>query len=453
MSSDPATAKSSLMPAPPPLNALTGLPMPSPAAVNPAAVHAPPSLAALAPSTVHPPHAPFEDVTSPVQSRNTPAAAPSMLVPSPSVATAATAAVRPPPLLVATAARAGPSRPSPAVTSTPATAPSASCPPTSPAPAVGAAGRRLPTIVAAASAAGCPPRFPTSATAAAAAALPVGAPPSPATGAASLDSRLPRTLDAASAAAEAFSAAASPPPAAPSPTLAGASPVSISDALRPQGRGWVLMDGAVPLEKLAVVRGCARRVRASKACPRFNSQSAETMIALQDKAERGRRQVPVAGKGLLSKELRSCVDDVAARVGNALDVAHDGVFPPLLLTMPRAPAQLAHADTGVYEVEEDGGCGAFLLIAYFSFEEGTCIDVWPSTFASADGVVGFALPEPERVCIPVGSCLVARADLMHRGTGNTHGRNLQRCMHVNLAVHVNGEHPDYSAHTSLPREV
>ena len=55
----------------------------------------------------------------------------------------------------------------------------------------------------------------------------------------------------------------------------------------------------------------------------------------------------MAEKGLVSKELRSCVDDVAARVGNALDVAHDGVFPHLFLTMPRAPAQLAHADTGV----------------------------------------------------------------------------------------------------------
>jgi len=107
------------------------------------------------------------------------------------------------------------------------------------------------------------------------------------------------------------------------------------------------MDGAIPFEKLAVVRGCARRVRASKACPIFNSRSSETMIALQEKAERGRRHVSVAGKGLLSKELRSCVDDVAARVGNALDVAHDGVFPHLFLTMPRAPAQLAHADTGV----------------------------------------------------------------------------------------------------------
>ena len=101
MSSDPATEKSSLMPAPPPLNALTGLPIPSPAAVDPAEVHAPPSLDALAPTTVHPPYSPVEDVTSPVESRNAPAAAPFMLVPSPPVATAATAAVRPSPLLVA----------------------------------------------------------------------------------------------------------------------------------------------------------------------------------------------------------------------------------------------------------------------------------------------------------------------------------------------------------------
>jgi len=237
-----------------------------------------------------------------------------MLVPSPSVATAATVAVRPSSLLVATPARAGPFRPSPEDTSTPATAPSAACPPTSLAPAAVTAGRRLPTSVAAASAAGYPPRFPFSATAAAAAALPVGAPPSPATVTASLNSRIPLTLDAALAAAEALSAAASPPPAAPSPTLAGTSPVSILDALGPQGRCWVLMDGAISLEKLAVVRGCARRVRASKACPIFNSQSAETVIALRDKAERGRWQVPVAEKGLVSKELRSCVDEVAARV-------------------------------------------------------------------------------------------------------------------------------------------
>jgi len=141
--------------------------------------------------------------------------------------------------------------------------------------------------------------------------------------------------------------------------------------------------------------------------------------------------------------------DVGTRVGNALDVAHDAMFPNVMLTMPRAPAQPAHADTGVYEEEEDGGCGAFLLVAYFSFEESTCVDVWSSTFGSANGNAGLSLPTPERVYVPAGSCLVARADLMHRGTGNLHGRNLLRCLHVYLAVPVEGEHSDYSAFSSL----
>jgi len=71
------------------------------------------------------------------------------------------------------------------------------------------------------------------------------------------------------------------------------------------------------------------------------------MKQLKDKAERGRRQVPVTGKGILSKEVRSCMADFGMRVGNARDVAHDAVFPNVMQTMPRAPAQLAHADTGV----------------------------------------------------------------------------------------------------------
>jgi len=207
------------------------------------------------------------------------------------------------------------------------------------------------------------------------------------------------------------------------------------------------MDDAIPQPKVAVVRSSARRVRSSKARPFFNSQTVEEMTALKDKADLGRRQFALDGDGLLAKELRLCVADVAARVGNALDVAHDGVFPNLLLTMPRAPAQLAHADTGVYKEVE--GSGAFLLVAYFSFQEGTFIDVWPNTFGAEDGIEGYDLPAPERVYIPAGSCMIARADLIHRGTANPHGSHLQRCVHAYLAVHLEGKHVDYSAYTSM----
>ncbi|OSX75391.1 hypothetical protein BU14_0238s0014 [Porphyra umbilicalis] len=139
---------------------------------------------------------------------------------------------------------------------------------------------------------------------------------------------------------------------------------TLGEALRTGGCGWVLMGDAIPNEWVAFVRRGARRMSSRNAQPIINSQLHELMEELGDAADIGRRQVPVptggGGRGgrqraHFARQVRLALATVAARVGNALDVAYDGVTPHVLITMPRTPAQLAHTDTGLY-VEEAGAC-------------------------------------------------------------------------------------------------
>ncbi|OSX80220.1 hypothetical protein BU14_0056s0004 [Porphyra umbilicalis] len=273
---------------------------------------------------------------------------------------------------------------------------------------------------------------------------------------------LARAVAAASVLARAAPAASQAPRADASQDEDGEEELSddqetLREALSPGGRGWVIMGNAIPSEWTDFVRRGAYRKSSRTAQPIINSQLHEKMEELGDAADTGRRQVPVpsGGRGRgnrqrnhFAREVRRTLATVAARVGNEFDVAYDGVTPHILITMPRTPAQLAHTDTGLYL--EEGGSGATLLSVYVSFEEGTFVDVWPGTFGGAgDGTEPVALPPPLRVAIPVGSCLIVRSDLVHRGTENLRARGQLRCIHAYLAVHVDGEHMAYAEHMSF----
>ena len=273
---------------------------------------------------------------------------------------------------------------------------------------------------------------------------------------------LARALAAASVLARAAPATSQAPRADASQDEDGEEKLSddqetLREALSQGGRGWVIMGNAIPSEWTDFVRRGAYRKSSRTAQPIINSQLHDKMEELGDAADTGRRQVPVpsGGRGRgnrqrnhFAREVRRTLATVAARVGNEFDVAYDGVTPHILITMPRTPAQLAHTDTGLYL--EEGGSGATLLSVYVSFEEGTFVDVWPRTFGGAgDGTEPVALPPPLRVAIPVGSCLIVRSDLVHRGTENLRARGQLRCIHAYLAVHVDGEHMAYAEHMSF----
>jgi len=273
---------------------------------------------------------------------------------------------------------------------------------------------------------------------------------------------LARALAAASVLARAAPATSQAPRADASQDEDGEEELSddqetLREALSQGGRGWVIMGNAIPSEWTEFVRRGAYRKSSRTAQPIINSQLHDKMEELGDAADTGRRQVPVpsGGRGRgnrqrnhFAREVRRTLATVAARVGNEFDVAYDGVTPHILITMPRTPAQLAHTDTGLYL--EEGGSGATLLSVYVSFEEGTFVDVWSRTFGGAgDGTEPVALPPPLRVAIPVGSCLIVRSDLVHRGTENLRARGQLRCIHAYLAVHVDGEHMAYAEHMSF----
>jgi len=60
------------------------------------------------------------------------------------------------------------------------------------------------------------------------------------------------------------------------------------------------------------------------------------------------------------------------------------------------------------------------------------------------------LPAPIRIAVPVGSCLIVRPSLIHRGTENPHGHRQLRCLHSFLARHVDcRDHPAFAEYTAL----
>ena len=222
----------------------------------------------------------------------------------------------------------------------------------------------------------------------------------------------------------------------------------VSSALGNDGRGWMLVP--VPKDREAAVRRCGYHHKAGTAQPIFNSQSVEEMETLpKRKQDRRRRQVPITGNRVFAKEMRRRMSIAAECAREALGRDFTFVSPHLLIAMPRALPQLAHADMGQHI--EDGGSGA-LLALYIAFESGTYVDVWSHTFGGApEGTAAVALPPPERVHIPVGFCLLLRSDLVHRGTSNLLSCQ-KRCVHAYLAVCTAAEHRVYATHTTLLRE-
>ncbi|OSX73165.1 hypothetical protein BU14_0372s0006 [Porphyra umbilicalis] len=185
----------------------------------------------------------------------------------------------------------------------------------------------------------------------------------------------PLTTLAESSGATSGTGSAALAPRGVTPSLEQDEGVAIPLPLDRGGRGWVLTGDTVPggwLDPLH--RGC-RRPSASTADLIFNFQPIEVMEASGAAGvDRGRRQVAVEGNGFLARAVRHIASSLGALVGDELGVTYDGVTPNLIIAMPRALAQLAHADTGRYV--EVGGSGATLLTVYFSFEEGTCVDLW-----------------------------------------------------------------------------
>jgi len=223
----------------------------------------------------------------------------------------------------------------------------------------------------------------------------------------------------------------------------------IQTALDADGCGWVVIPRAVPDDVFDMVCGGVQALVAETAQPIINSQIHARMIEMEEAADRGRRQVPVASEGRASEEaVPSTLGSVAARARNELNDAYDGVTPHIVITMPQAPAHLPHTDAGLH-VKEDSG--TTLLSMYASIEEGTGIEVWSQVFGGA-GEEGqcATLPTPVWVDIPAGSCLVVRSDLVHRGTSNLRGRQQRRCLHAYLAVADNGLHLAYAEYMSSP---
>jgi len=238
----------------------------------------------------------------------------------------------------------------------------------------------------------------------------------------------------------------------------------MKDALGEDGRGWWLMAEAAPEDILVGVQHGSRRQSSATAAPILNSQTPEQMMELGGAADYTRRQVPVDANASLAASVKGFMRAVAAVVGAEMGVPYDAVTPHLLIAMPRAPAQLPHADCSetvgdsdedeMDEEEEEAEVeegekevsAAALFTVYFAFQAGTAIELWSETFAGDESAtVMDVLPAPLRVEIPVGRCLVVRSSLIHRGTANPHARRQLRCVHSYLAGHLEGGgHKDYA---------
>jgi len=155
----------------------------------------------------------------------------------------------------------------------------------------------------------------------------------------------------------------------------------VSEALDPDGCGWVVLPLNVPDDVLEAVCDGAYGPAAEAAQPIINSQLHARMLELGDAADRGRRQVPVASQGGgFEGAVHRVFGAVASRVGSDLHAAYDGVTPHIVITMPRAPAQLPHTDAGLHIQEEST---ATLLSVYVSVEEGTGVEVFSSVYGGA----------------------------------------------------------------------
>jgi len=164
-------------------------------------------------------------------------------------------------------------------------------------------------------------------------------------------------------------------------------------ALGPDGRSWVLLTNAIPSGIANVIHRGTFLPTAADAQPIINSQEYDARVELGEAADRGRRLVVVPPEGgRFEDAVRGVLDTVASHVGGELNALYDGMTPHVLITMPRAPAPLAHMDAGLY-VERDGS-GTFLRIDV-SVEEGTGVDVCSNVFGgSGEGLESTTLPAP-----------------------------------------------------------
>jgi len=244
-------------------------------------------------------------------------------------------------------------------------------------------------------------------------------------------------------------AAAAAPAAAAEEAVDGDLGATVLETLNPDGCGWVLLPIDVSKDLLDAVCDGVQGPAAEAAQPIINSQLHLRMLELGDAADRGRRRVPVASEGGgFEAAVHSMLGAVESRVSNDLHAAYDGVTPHVVITMPRAPAQLPHTDAGLHTQQ---GSTTTLLSVYVSVEEGTGVEVFSNVYGGAeeDGECT-TLPTPVWVEISVGSCLIVRSDLVHRGTSNLRGRQQLRCLHVDLAVACNGTHMAYAEYMSFP---
>jgi len=249
--------------------------------------------------------------------------------------------------------------------------------------------------------------------------------------------------------------------------VAAAEDLRMKEALREDGREWWLMPESAPNDILAGVQRGSWRQSATTAEPVLNSQSPEQMLELGGEADYARRQVPVEAKPALAASVNGFMRAVAAGVGDEMGVPYDAVTPHLLIALPRAPAQLPHADYVDEDGDEDEGeedkeemeeeegeegvSADAVFTVYFAFQVGTAIELWSDTFAGDEiATVVDVLPPPMRVEIPVGRCLVVRSTLIQRGTANPHARRQLRCVHSYLAGHLEGGgHKDYAQSMAL----
>jgi len=243
-------------------------------------------------------------------------------------------------------------------------------------------------------------------------------------------------------------AAAAAPAAAVEEAVEGDLGATVREALDPEGCGWVWLPLDFSYNVVTTVCDGAYGPAAEAAQLIINSQLHARMLELGDSADRGSCQVSVASQGGSFKGVvRHVLGAVASRVGSDLHAAYDGVTPHILISMPRSPAQLPHTDSELHTREGS----STLLSVYVSLEEGTGVEVFSSVYGGAGGEGECTtLPTPVWVDVPVGSCLIARSDSVHRGTKNLRGSRQLRCLHSYVAVTLNGTHMAYAENISIP---
>jgi len=165
-------------------------------------------------------------------------------------------------------------------------------------------------------------------------------------------------------------------------------------------------------------------------------------------ADDQRRQIVVGGRGALGHAVAAAMAAVVELLCNAFGAHYDVLDKHMIIAKPGAARQMPQAAMGhmpaVGEMPE-------LVVAYFSFELNTIVDVLPDHFGSAAAPVTLSLPLFKATVVPERGCLLVRCDLLHAWDGNEKIQRLRRCIHVMLALCTSRPHRDYAGHIALPR--